>query len=53
MDRARSAMAGFGKLDVFVDQLKELENMLLPDKGNLEHKLLAFLIALESSSLTQ
>ncbi len=35
LDRARSASASFEKLDVFVKQLKELENMLLPDKGNL------------------
>ena len=42
LDRARSATSSFQKLDVFVDQLKELENMLLPDKGNLGAQIASF-----------
>ena len=42
LDRARTATASFEKLDVFVDQLKELENMLLPDKGNLGAQIASF-----------
>ena len=42
LDRARTATANFQKLDVFVDQLKELENMLLPDKGNLGAQIASF-----------
>ena len=42
LDRARTATASFEKLDVFVDQLKQLENMLLPDKGNLGSQIASF-----------
>ena len=42
LDRARTATASFEKLDVFVDQLKQLENMLLPDKGNLGAQIASF-----------
>ena len=42
LDRARSATGSFEKLDVFVDQLKQLENMLLPDKGNLGAQIASF-----------
>ena len=42
LDRARTATANFNELDVFVDQLKELENMLLPDKGNLGAQIASF-----------
>ena len=42
LDRARTATSNFQKLDVFVDQLKELENMLLPDKGNLGAQIASF-----------
>ncbi|MGB1527982.1 MAG: flagellar basal body protein, partial [Candidatus Puniceispirillaceae bacterium] len=42
LDRARTATGSFEKLDVFVDQLKQLENMLLPDKGNLGAQIASF-----------
>ena len=42
LDRARTATSSFEKLDVFVDQLKELENMLLPDKGSLGAQIASF-----------
>ena len=42
LDRARTATASFEKLDVFVDQVKQLENMLLPDKGNLGAQIASF-----------
>ena len=49
LDRARSATSSFQKLDVFVDQLKELENMLLPDKGNLGAQIASFFDSLRES----
>ena len=53
LDRSRSATASFEKLDVFVRQLRQLENMLLPDKGNLGAQIASFFDSLRSSSVAK
>ena len=42
LDRARTATSGFEKLDTYVDQVKQLENVLLPEKGSLSEQIASF-----------
>ena len=42
LDRSRTATAQFEKLDVYVDQTEQLENMLLPNEGDLGSQIAKF-----------
>ena len=42
MNRARTASAGFEKLDNYVDQVSQLEDLLLPEKGGLSDQIANF-----------
>ena len=42
LDRARTASAGFEKLDNYVDQVSQLEDLLLPEKGSLGDQIANF-----------
>jgi len=42
LDRARTATSGFEKLDTYVDQVKQLEDVLLPEKGSLGAQIASF-----------
>ena len=42
LDRARTATSGFEKLDTYVDQVKQLEDVLLPEKGSLGDQIASF-----------
>jgi len=46
LDRSRTAIASFEKLDTYVDQVRQLENMLLPEKGSLGEQIGSFFDAL-------
>ena len=49
LDRARTATSGL-KLDTYVDQVKQLENMLLPDQGGLGEQIANFFDSLREVS---
>ena len=42
LNRARTASAGFEKLDNYVDQVSQLEDLLLPEKGGLSDQIANF-----------
>ena len=50
LDRARTATSGFEKLDTYVDQVKQLENVLLPDQGSLGEQIANFFDSLREVS---